>query len=242
MLHSIIMSSSYSSGCRIAMDFYPGEQKVNEFKGAIRKIKETCGADVSISLHTLEVSGTAWQDVGKADMFFADVKLIPALEEFISLIQHKRKLSGWDVAKYILSKIKCTHLKLEKLVYLAYADYLCSTDGKKLFEDKILAYKFGPVVDTVYTECKKFGYSEIDDRTFSARTYAELPIKSRILFAERGLEKCISIDKTLEKYGHFEGGQLIDITHRKGSPWSYTGQSAEISDDDILRYHCKEAI
>ena len=105
MLHSIIMSSSYSSGCRIAMDFYPGEQKVNEFKGAIRKIKETCGADVSISLHTLEVSGTAWQDVGKADMFFADVKLIPALEEFISLIQKDRKLSGWDAVSY-------THLTL----------------------------------------------------------------------------------------------------------------------------------
>ena len=60
-------------------------------------------------------------------------------------------------------------------MYLAYADCLCITGGKRLFEDKISAYKYGPVVDTVYAECKKFGYSEIDGQLFSARKYAELP-------------------------------------------------------------------
>lgn len=110
MRHLIIMSSSYSSGCRIALDFCPGELKTNEFERAIVKIKDVCGADVSISSHSIEAEGAPWQDVGKADMFFADVKLIKTLDEFISLVKADRKLTGWDVAKYILSKCKCTHL------------------------------------------------------------------------------------------------------------------------------------
>ncbi len=242
MRHLIIMSSSYSSGCRIALDFCPGEQKTNEFEKAIAKIKDVCGADVSISSHSIEAEGASWQDVGKADMFFADVKLIGTLDEFISLVKADRKLTGWDVAKYILSKCKCTHLKLEKLVYLAYADYLCATDGKRLFEDIILAYKYGPVVGTVYSECKKFGYDEIyeDGQLFSARKYDELPVRSRILFAEGGFDKCLSIDKTIDSYGRFEGGQLIDITHRRSSPWQHTAQSAQISDEDIIKYHYVE--
>lgn len=245
MRHLIIMSSSYSSGCRIALDFCPGELKTNEFERAIVKIKDVCGADVSISSHSIEAEGASWQDVGKADMFFADVRLIKTLDEFISLVKADRKLTGWDVAKYILSKCKCTHLKLEKLVYLSYADYLCATGGKKLFEDKILAYKYGPVVGTVYSECKKFGYDEIDGddvQLFSARKYDELPVRSRILFAEGGFDKCLSIDKTIERYGRFKGGQLIDITHRRGSPWQHTEQSARISDDDILKYHYVEKV
>ena len=244
MRHLIIMSSSYSSGCRIALDFCPGELKTNEFERAIAKIKDVCGADVSISSHSIEAEGASWQDVGKADMFFADVKLIKTLDEFISLVKADRKLTGWDVAKYILSKVRCTHLKLEKLVYLAYADYLCVTGDKKLFEDKILAYMYGPIVCTVYSECKRFGYDEIDGdgQLFSARKYDELPVRSRILFAEGGFDKCLSIDKTIERYGRFEGGQLIDITHRCGSPWQHTAQSAQISDDDILKYHYIEKV
>ena len=242
MRHLIIMSSSYSRGCRIALDFCPGEQKINEFESAIAKIKDVCGADVAISSHSIEANGQTWRDVGVADMFFADVKLIPTLDEFLSLIKADRKLTGWDVAKYILSKCKCTHLKLEKLVYLAYADYLCSTGGKRLFEDTIRAYKYGPVVDSVYAECKRFGYDEIDEQLFSAKRFNELPARSRILFAESGFDKCLSIDKTIERYGDLDGGQLIDVTHREGSPWQHTAQSALISDDDIVKYHCMEIV
>lgn len=242
MRHLIIMSSSYSRGCRIALDFCPGEQKINEFESAIAKIKDVCGADVAISSHSIEADGQTWLDVGRADMFFADVKLIPTLDVFLSLIKADRKITGWDVAKYILSKCKCTHLKLEKLVYLAYADYLCSTGGKRLFKDTIRAYKYGPVVDSVYAECKRFGYDEIDEQLFSAKRFNELPARSRILFAESGFDKCLSIDKTIGHYGSLDGGQLIDVTHREGSPWRHTAQSALISDDDIIKYHCVEMV
>ena len=242
MRHFIIMSSSYSKGCRIALDFCPGEDKTAEFERAVSEIKNKCGADVSISTHSIEAEGATWHDVGSADMFFADVVLVPTTDEFIALIEKDRKLTGWDIAKYILSKRRCTHLKLEKLVYMAYADYMCASGGKRLFEDEILAYKYGPIVASVYDVCKRFGYREVDEKEFSAQTFSELPVRSRILFADSGFEKCLSVDGTIEKYGDLEGGALVDITHRRGSPWSCTEQSAPISDEDILKYHYIEVV
>ena len=123
-----------------------------------------------------------------------------SLEEFIKLIQKDRQLQGIDIAKYILSKIKCTQLKLQKLVYLCFADYLCDT-GKKLFTDKIYAFKYGPVVDTVYKKYREYGYKSIDDETgdIDSKNISEMPSKSRILFAEDGTEKISSIEKTLQK-------------------------------------------
>ena len=49
--------------------------------------------------------------------------------------------------------------------------------------------------------------------------------KSRIMFAEDGTEKIISIDQTLKKYGEFSASRLIEITHRKDTPWSKTFRS-----------------
>lgn len=61
-----------------------------------------------------------------------------------------------------MSKIKCTQLKLQKLVYFCFADYLCDT-GKELFTDKIYAFKYGPVVDSVWKKYKDYGYEDIDN-------------------------------------------------------------------------------
>lgn len=63
---------------------------------------------------------------------------------------------------YILARHTCTHLELEKLGYMCYADYLCRT-GKKLFKDTVYAFKYGPVVESVYEKYK--GTKEIEDNT-----------------------------------------------------------------------------
>ena len=141
----------------------------------------------------------------------------------------------------------CTHVKLEKLVYLAYADYLCSFH-KKLFEDPIYAFTYGPVVDSVYSMYRQSGDSYIDPKEYDdakQRTVRveEMPAKSRILFAKDGVEKKQSIDATIRKYKSKSGGQLIDITHRKGSPWSFVDSNKMyqvISDDLILKHHLVE--
>lgn len=239
--HCIIMSSSYTEGTRIAIDYCLKNDYAK--KTLIKKIKEItdkCGDDVSISTHYIQTESEDWKTVCEKDLFFKDVKLVKSIDEFIKLIQKDRDLKGIDVAKYIISKINCTHLKLEKLVYLCYAEYLCET-GKKLFKDEIYAFKYGPIVDSVYQTYK--GYEELpqdEEKDINSNKTLEMPAKSRLLFAKDGIEKTYSIERTLEKYKNSTVADLIKLTHKDKTPWTetFTGKIYEpILDETILEYH-----
>lgn len=246
--HFIFMSSSYTLGKRIALDFIVDDAEIQDkLKEYLDKITTECGKDVSISTHMIQAEDTTWESVCRADHFFKGVEVISSLDKFIKLIKQDRKLEGIDIAKYILSKTKCTQLKLQKLVYLCFAEYLCNT-GKELFIDSIYAFKYGPVVDTVYERYKKYGYKPIDEEKESIdTTVSEMPAKSRILFAEDGTEKIVSIDSTLKKYGHLTAGQLVDLTHKANAPWTKISKStwpfrSEIKSEIIKEYHKYETI
>lgn len=246
--HFIFMSSSYHLGTRIALDYIVTDFNAQEnLKRNLDKIVDECGKDVSISTHMLQTNDETWKSVQEADYFFKDVKLIKTVEEFIKLIQRDRKLEGIDIAKYILSKIKCTQLKLQKLLYICFADYMCNT-GKKLFTDRIVAYKYGPVVEDVYKKYRKYGYKLIEEaKDIESDSKYEMPSKSRILFAEDGTEKIISIEKTLNKYGNLSASELVELTHRENTPWDRTYKGTfflnpVIENDIIKAYHKFEQI
>lgn len=242
--HFIFLSSSYSLGTRIGLDYIVTDISVQEkLKTYFNRIITECGRDVSISTHVIQADSEDWETVIRADHYFKDVKIVETLDKFIELIKKDRTLEGVDIAKYILSKIKCTQLKLQKLVYLCFADYLCTTE-KLLFTDKIYAFKYGPVVETVYKKYKDYGYNSIENETeeIDSKNIYEMPERSRILFAEDGTEKILSIDKTLKEYGELTASQLVDLTHRKNAPWSLTPKSedkvySQIKIDTIKDYH-----
>lgn len=245
--HFIIMSSSYSKGTRIAIDYIFDEVKSDELRELLEKIVVECGEDVSISTHSIQTDSKSWKSVTEKDHFFKDVKLIDKPNQFIRLIKKDRVLDGLDIAKYILCKVKCTHLKLEKLVYYCYAEYLCKY-GKELYKGKIYAYKYGPVVESVYAKYKRYGYKEIEqeDEKISREASLEMPSRSRILFAEDAIEKIKSIDETIEKYGKLSAGELVALTHKKDTPWYLSGEGKikgrEIYNDIIKKYHANETI
>lgn len=233
---------------KLLRDFIVENEKIQEkIQEYLDRIIAECGKDVSISTHMIQAEGENWEAVCKADHFFKDVEVIDGIEKFIKLIKKDRKLQGVDIAKYILSKIKCTQLKLQKLVYLCFADYLCETE-KELFIDDIYAFKYGPVVDTVYKRYKSYGYKPIEEEKEDINsTVSEMPAKSRILFAEEGTEKLISIDKTLKKYGDLTAGKLVELTHRENTPWTVTSKGkwifySKLKLEVIKEYHKYEII
>lgn len=246
--HYIVMSSSYSKGKRIALD-YALDEKVDytKLKEIVNRITEECGKDVSISTHFVQTDSKSWKSVYEKDYFFKNVEVIDGVSKFIKLIQKDRVLSGLDVAKYILCRVKSTHLKLEKLVYLCFADYLCKYD-MELYKDEIYAYKYGPVVRSVYDKYKRYGYKEIeqDDKEILVDDVSEMPSRSRIIFAENGVEKINSIDSTIEKYGYLSAGDLVDITHRDNTPWDVSGKGKnrnEIIPNEVIKeFHHNEEV
>ena len=243
------MASAYSIGKRIALDYFEQDiLQMDVIKKELDFIKKICGEDVPISTHFIQTKESGWGAVIKLDNFFANTQLVKTKEEFVKILMEDRNLKGIDIAKYILTKVPCTHLKLEKLVYLCYADYLCEYKSK-LFEDTIYAYKLGPVVKTVYGRYKKSGsdFLFVEDDTITYEEKAkEMPIRSRVLAAKDGLKKLISIDKTLAKYAKYSASDLVNLTHRKSSPWEKAGSgdlsNAEITDDLILKYHKYEEV
>mgnify|MGYP002307362293 CR=1 FL=1 len=248
--HYIIMSSSYTDGSRVALDItedrFLNSKAIAEM---IEEIRKNCGKDVPLSTHFIETESASWDSVVAYDPFFEDVECTKSTTAFSEKIKKGRVLSGLDVANYILSKIRCTHLSLEKLVYYAYADYLCE-HSERLFEDHIYAFRHGPVINSVYETFKRSGPQyvkpfEFGDDSDIRTGVKELPARSRILFAKEGTEKLSSIDRTIAKYGKYSAGALVDLTHRAGTPWSYVDSSVayqEISDNLIMAYHHVESV
>ena len=149
-----------------------------------------------------------------------------------------------------MTKLKCTHTRLEKLTYFCYADYLCKYN-KKLFTDKIFAFKYGPVIESIYEKYKRSNCEIIEP---PLETPLETPfnkdnqmsVKSRIMISLDGIKKINSIDETLEKYKNYNTNTLIALTHQNGTPWEINDQGQkpykEISDADILKHHKYEVI
>lgn len=74
-------------------------------------------------------------------------------------------LSASDIAKYFLLRASLdgdliTPLKMQKLVYLAYAKTL-ARKKEKLFKEQIEAWPMGPVIRDLYCELRKYGSSPI---------------------------------------------------------------------------------
>lgn len=247
--HFIVMASAYSIGKRIALDYFEEDiLQMDVIQKDIDYILRKCGKDAPISTHFIQIDESGWDKVCQFDKFFEKAELIDSKEKFAEILLKDKTLKGIDVAKYILTKIPCTHLKLEKLVYMCYADYLCEV-GSKLFEDKIYAYRYGPVIESVYKKYKKSGYDclEVEDNTFTYdETEKKMPSRSRILSSEDGLKKLISIDKTLEKYAKYSASELVDMTHKEQTPWSQAGAGSLtykiIEDTLIKKYHKYEEV
>ena len=247
--HYIIMASAYSIGKRIVLDYNTDDTlPMDLIQKDIDYIIEKCGADIAISSHSIQTESILWESVEKKDNFFKDTLVVNNKEEFVNIVLKDRELTGIDIAKYILSVLPSTHLKLQKLVYMCYANYLCE-ENEKLFNDKIYAYRLGPVIESVYKKYKKSGYGllSVED---NKHTYNEdvkkLPSRSRILASKNGLKKLLSIDKTIKNYAIYTANELVGLTHKENTPWAKTGSgliiNKQITDELIKQYHINECI
>lgn len=118
-----------------------------------------------------------------------------------------------DVARYMIDSaarngIPLSNLKLQKLIYFEWKEYYEQT-GNRLFDDDFFhAWKFGPVVPSVYYEYYMFGAYPINKNLLRPMTNS--PISE--------IDKDF-IDKVLKKYKTTSVFQLVEKTHQKGCAW-----------------------
>lgn len=119
-----------------------------------------------------------------------------------------------------------TNLILHKLLYFAQG-YSLALYNTPLFDEDIEAWKYGPVVPSIYQTYKynkKENISKIKG-DFSLDKYDSKTIE--LLLA------------VINDYGKYSSSELINITHEKGSPWDMVYKENEnniISKESILKY------
>ena len=111
-------------------------------------------------------------------------------------------------------KMEITPLKLLKLVYFAHGWHLALADAG-LIKERVEAWKFGPVVPSIYHSFKDFGMNPITGRAeaaeFEGLTYR--------CISPRVPELAPFFARILEVYGKLSGPQLSNLTHLSDSPW-----------------------
>ena len=124
-------------------------------------------------------------------------------------------------------KIAVSPMKLQKLLYFVYKDYLQKHDTP-MFHERFEAWQYGPVLPSIYDEFKNYGPSPI--KTFAKDSQGIVYVVS-----DCATDVIASIDRVWERYKHYNGIELSKITHREQSAWykAYTNKKAFLDDEAI---------
>lgn len=160
---------------------------------------------------------------------------------------HETKYLPTHIANFFLWKAdeenikNLTPLKLIKLVYFAYGWYLAVYD-KKLFCEKIEAWRYGPVIPSLYHEFKEFGNSAVCQ--FAVEFAPETGEFEYPVVAQDDKDVLQILGAVWEIYKNRSGIELSEITHSKDSPWHYSFVQGEnkIIEDEVIKNRAKEAI
>lgn len=106
-------------------------------------------------------------------------------------------------------------LKIQKLVYFAYAWY-AGNKNEELFEEDFEAWQYGPVVRDLYVQFRDFGRSYITSRATKFD-----PESNREVAAEvKDGDALTLLKKIWGEYGRKNDSWLVGATHQPGEPWS----------------------
>ena len=140
-----------------------------------------------------------------------------------------------------------TQMQLLKLAYIAHGWNL-AVNGQPLITEQVRAWDYGPVVPDLYDHVKYYGTGPVTKvittsdseayRFFGDKNASGTPYEANVSAAEADV-----IDRVWQRYGHYSGFKLSDLTHKPGTPWFQTyfseGRSAVIS-NDLIRQHYLE--
>lgn len=130
-------------------------------------------------------------------------------------LAYNNYIMGIEDAEYI------SNLKLQKLLYYAQGTYLALED-KPLFNDKILAWQHGPVVEKIYQKYKIYGSKGIDEEIIF--NTEQIDLKTRKI-----------LEEVYDVFGQYSAWKLRNMTHEE-TPWQNTRKNDCIPNELIKEY------
>jgi len=156
--------------------------------------------------------------------------------------------SSISVANYFIEKsfdegFIITPMKVLKLVYIAHGWHLGIT-GNPLITEQTEAWKYGPVVPSVYHTYKFFGSNDINEIIIPNN---QIRSDFKLLCSDKFAS--VLLDKVWEEYKIYSGLQLSDMTHRENTPWEITWNknhgsklSGAIIPNNLIQKHYSEKL
>jgi len=152
-------------------------------------------------------------------------------------------IANYFVRRGIEKGALLTPMQVNKLVFLSHGYYLATTD-EPLINEVVYAWKWGPVVSSVYARYREFGRNPIDRTQFGSDA------EQKDFFSiEDDCQAKEILEAVWEGYGSKSGPQLSTITHRKDSPWYITwevhgGKNSPdvVIPDDLIEKYYKEQL
>lgn len=126
------------------------------------------------------------------------------------------------IADYIIgtSDKPLTPMQVNKLAYISHG-FTLAFENNPLFSDKVEAWRWGPVIPSIYHELKHYGGGFIMALQYCGTMLNTPQVKTRVKFLNDRIppRHANIIDQVLNAYGHISGRGLSTITHEEGTPW-----------------------
>lgn len=113
-----------------------------------------------------------------------------------------------DAARYLceLSDWGISNLHLQKILYLADMNFVGKNSIRLVSED-FEAWDFGPVIPSLYHQCKAFGAKKVPDIFWSAKDIS-------------GTREAAMLENAWQALRSQSPGQLVENTHWAGGAWA----------------------
>ncbi|HMI66331.1 MAG TPA: type II toxin-antitoxin system antitoxin SocA domain-containing protein [Cyclobacteriaceae bacterium] len=149
-------------------------------------------------------------------------------------------ISNYFIQKSLEDGGELTPMKMVKLIYISHGWYLALNDAEPLLPEAVVAWKYGPVVQTVYHAFKKYGSERITSIEFDANGQVLSIINEQTR---------LFLNKMWDVYKGYTGLQLSTLTHQPGTPWDIVWnqeggkakQNAVIPNNLIYDFYRKKA-
>lgn len=156
--------------------------------------------------------------------------------DFFYMFNKQKCFKSLAVANYLLmesnngEKYTLTPMKMLKLVYIAHG-YMLGKYDKPLLDEPVRAWKYGPVVKSLYNAIRK---------------YRSLPIK-KIDKADRWngsftVEEKEVMDFVMRHYSSFDAILLSSAIIKEGTPWDICSLQGTYMSNELISCFYKEII
>ncbi|MBC6400752.1 MAG: DUF4065 domain-containing protein [Ekhidna sp.] len=156
------------------------------------------------------------------------------MPSFYSAVQ----IADYLVEESIRKETSFTLFHVLKLVYIAHGVHLAAVDNSKgLFTEQVEAWKYGPVVPSVYYAFRHNG----------AKRITKVEAKGGSEHIDKNSQRVL--DAVFDKYHLYTGPRLVALTHKESTPWhrvwheeNGAGQLHAIIPNDYIKEYYQEML